>query len=313
MRLYHLVLTSALFALPAQAQDERPRSLPSLEAALPAEVRLLLASSSPGQSLFPVNGSEPFARTILKADVISFSANSELVLGATSAPFIIIAARDVKFPDTDACYRIRFETPTAANGDDGATSEAGGTGASLALPHVYLVVDHFSIGNDAQPRMINLALKFRGVSGGDGGRGGAGIDGADGSRGRKASSGIGCNHGGGDGSPGGDGGAGGKGGDGGRGGDGSSVTFVSTPRGVGQFGYASIQNQGGNGGANGYAGKSGMPGQGGPGGHGEGFCHGGNSGRAGNSPVAAVAGADGVRGTKGTVELISLPTTALIG
>lgn len=96
MRLHRLLLLSALFALPAQAQDETPRSLPSLDAALPAEVRLLLASAAQGRSLFPVNGSEPFAGAVLKADVISFSANSELVLGATSAPFIVIAARDVK-------------------------------------------------------------------------------------------------------------------------------------------------------------------------------------------------------------------------
>jgi hypothetical protein len=238
MRLHRLLLLSALFALPAQAQDETPKSLPSLDAALPAEVRLLLAGTAQGQSLFPVNGSEPFAGTVLKADVISFSANSELVLGATSAPFIVIAARDVKFPDTESSYRIRFETTAAANGTDGAdgaTGEPGKTGGSFVLPHVYLIADHFSVGNDAKPRMINLALKFRGVAGGDGGRGGSGGDGADGARGRNASSGpFGCKHSGGNGSPGGDGGAGGTGGDGGRGGDGGSVTFVSTPLGIGQ-------------------------------------------------------------------------------
>lgn len=317
MRLHRLLFLSALFALPAQAQDETPKSLPSLDAALPAEVRLLLAGTAQGQSLFPVNGSEPFAGTVLKADVISFSANSELVLGATSAPFIVIAARDVKFPDTDSSYRIRFETTTAANGTDGAdgaTGEPGKTGGSFVLPHVYLIADHFSVGNDAKPRMINLALKFRGVAGGDGGRGGTGGDGVNGARGRKADSGaFGCKHSGGNGSPGGDGGAGGTGGDGGRGGDGGSVTFVSTPLGIGQFGYASIQNQGGVGGSNGLAGASGRPGKGGPGGHGEGFCHGGNGGSAGKSATAASAGADGTRGAKGTVGLISVPTTALIG
>ncbi|RZL78670.1 MAG: hypothetical protein EOP66_07750, partial [Sphingomonas sp.] len=187
MRLHHFLITSALFAVPVQAQDETPRSLPSVDDALPAEIRLLLASTAPGQSLFPVNGSEPFSGTVLKADVISFSANSELVLGATSAPFIIIAARDVKFPDTTSSYRIRFETPTAANGADGTSGNAGGAGASVALPHVYFVVDHFSVGDDATPRLINLALKFRGVAGGDGGRGGIGADGSDGERGHPAS------------------------------------------------------------------------------------------------------------------------------
>lgn len=311
MRLHNLLLLSALFALPARAQDETPRSLPSLEAALPAEVRLLLASAPPAQSLFPINGSEPFAGVLLKADVISFSANSELVLGATSAPFIVIAARDVKFPDTTSDYRIRFEPPIAANGADGVNGEAGGIGASLALPHVYFVIDHFSVGNDATPRLINLALKFRGVAGGDGGRGGDGADGRNGDRGRHASDGFGsCKSGGGDGSPGGDGQIGGRGGDGGRGSDGGAVTFVSTSRGIGQFGYASIQNQGGSGGGNGLPGRSGKGGNGGPGGHGSHFCHGGKGGPAGSTPAAAPSGIDGARGAKGIVELISVPTTA---
>lgn len=324
MRLHRLLLVSTLFALPAQAQDETPISMPSLDVALPADVRRLLASTPPGQSLFPVNGSEPFAGAVLKANVISFSADSELVLGATTAPFIIIAARDIKFPDAQSSYRIRFDTVTAANGTDGSdgaggngtgaagiAGAAGGPGSTLTLPRIYLIVDHFSVASDPKPRMINLALKFRGVAGGDGGRGGAGGDGSDGERGRKASDGpVSCNSGGGDGTRGGNGGASGPGGNGSPGGDGGSLTFVSTRLGISQFGYASIQNQGGNGGGNGLPGRSGQPGKGGPGGHGSHYCHGGHGGPGGLRPAAALAGMDGERGAKGKVELRILPSTA---
>lgn len=314
MRLHRLLFLSALFALPAQAQDETPKLLPSLDAALPADVRLLLASVPEVHSLFPINGSEPFAGTILKADVISFSANSELVLGAISAPFIIIAARDVKFPDTKSSYRIRFAETAAAKGIDGAAGNPGTVGSSLALPHVYLIADHFSVGNHAKPRMINLALTFPGVAGGHGGSGGAGRNGNAGANGRNAKSKPwGCIYGGGDGGPGEDGGVGGIGGNGGAGGNGSSVTFVSTRRGIGQFGYASIQNQGGEGGGGGIAGPPGQPGEGGHGGHGGGFCHSGDTGSSGKSGAAVSAGSDGANGTKGTVELIGVPAKAITG
>ncbi|MES3151001.1 hypothetical protein [Sphingomonas faeni] len=332
MRLHQALLTSALFALPAQAQDEIPLSRPSLEAALPEDVRLLLASATSAQSLFPVNGSEPFAGTVLKADVISFSTGSELVLQNSTAPFIIIAARDVKFPDSESSYRVRFVDAPAADGVDGpdgsvgsngqgeenftgrsgaagATGQSGGAGVARALPHVYLIVDHFSIGNNAKPRLINLSLKLRGVTGGDGGRGGAGGDGGDGAQGHKGSDGLfDCKHGGGDGGRGGDGGIGGAGGEGGKGGDGASLSFVSTPLGVSQFGYASILNQGGTGGGGGIGGRAGRPGYGGPGGHGSIHCGGGHGGGAGTRPISGAAATDGPRGQKGTVELISVPT-----
>lgn len=332
MRLQHFLITSALFAVPVQAQDEAPQSRPSLDAALPDDIKLLLAGVTNVQSLFPVNGSEPFAGAVLKADVISFSADSELVLQNSTAPFIVIAARDVKFPDAKATYRIRFVDALAADGVDGpdgasgangqgehdftghagatgSTGQSGGIGTTQALPHVYLIVDHFSIGDNAKPRLINLSLKLRGTTGGDGGRGGAGGDGGDGAEGHKGSDGLfDCKHGGGDGGRGGNGGIGGTGGGGGTGGNGGSLTFVSTPLGVSQFGYASILNQGGSGGGNGSGGRAGRPGYGGPGGHGSVHCHGGDSGHAGARPAAGTDGPDGLRGQKGTVELISVPT-----
>lgn len=333
MRLYHFLLTSALFALPVQAQDEVPLSRPTVDAALPDDVRQLLAGITTVESLFPVNGSEPFAGAVLKADVISFSPNSELVLQNSTAPYIVIAARDVKFRDGTSNYRIRFADTPATDGADGldgtsgangqgeenftgrpgaagTTGGVGAIGASRSLPHVYLIVDHFSIGNDAKPRAINLSLKLRGVSGGDGGRGGAGGNGGDGGEGHEGSDGFGfCKHGGGNGGTGGDGGFGAPGGNGAAGGAGGSVTFVSTSRGVGQFSYASILNQGGAGGSSGPAGRSGRAGYGGPGGHGSKFCHGGHGGAAGTVPTAATSGIDGDRGAKGTVELISVPRT----
>lgn len=331
MRLRHLVLTSAFYVLPVQAQDEVPVSRPSLDAALPPEVRQLLAGATSVQSLFPVNGSEPFAGSVLKADVISFATGSELVLQDTGAPFIVIAARDVKFPDAQSSYRIRFAAVQAADGSDGpdgargdngqgevnftgrpgatgAASQPGGTGTTRTLPHVYFVVDHFSVASDPKPRSISLSMKLRGITGGDGGRGGAGGDGGDGAEGHKGSDGfMNCKHGGGDGGRGGDGGSGGPGGTGGVGGDGAALTFVSTPLGINQFGYVSILNQGGSGGGNGTAGRGGRPGDGGHGGHGNHFCGGGHGGPPGSQPTAATDGLDGARGQKGTVELISVP------
>ena len=116
MRVHHFLITSTLFAVPVQAQDDAPQSLPSLEAALPADVRQLLASVTTVQSLFPVNGSEPFAGNVLKADVINFSRNSELVLHNVSTPYIVIVAREVKFPDATSSYRVRFDNVVAPQG-----------------------------------------------------------------------------------------------------------------------------------------------------------------------------------------------------
>ena len=335
MRLYQFLITSALFALPAQAQDEVPLAKASVDAALPLEVRLLLAGNNNVQSLFAVNGSEPFAGTVLKANVISFSPNSELVLQNTTAPYIIIAARDFKFPDATSGYRIRFAdvdlTPAAkgldgARGADGqgeinflggsasagAIGQIGGTGETRVLPHVYLVVDHFSIGSNANPRLINLSLKLRGVSGGDGGSGGIGGDGGNGAVGHEASqSAFRCIQRGGNGGRGGDGGIGGTGGSGGQGGNGGSLTFLSTKKGVSQFGYASILNQGGFGGGYGRSGRGGIAGNGGSGGSGNFHCHGGDGGSAGALPALAATGLDGERGAKGKVTLISVPVVRM--
>ncbi|WP_158638032.1 hypothetical protein [Sphingomonas ginsenosidivorax] len=336
MRLRHFLLASAFVAATSQAQDEVPQSRPSLDAALPDEVRAALIGMTKVETLFPVDGSEPFAGTVLKADVVSFSPGSELVLQNVSAPYIVIAARDVKFPDATSSYRIRFVDAPAADGVDGpdgargangqgeqnfngrpgaagATGQPGGTGTTHALPHVYFIVDHFSVANDPKPRSINLSLKLRGVTGGDGGRGGAGGDGGDGAEGKKGSDGVfDCKHGGGDGGRGGDGGSGGPGGGGGQGGDGAALTFVSTSLGVSQFGYASILNQGGSGGGNGAGGRAGRPGYGGPGGHGSVHCGGGHGGSAGTRRAPGADGPDGARGQKGVVELISVPSVPIV-
>jgi hypothetical protein len=329
------LVISALFALPAEAQDEVPLAKASVDAALPAEIRLLLAGNNNVQSLFSVDGSEPFAGTLLKANVISFSANSELVLQNSTAPYIVIAARDVKFPDATSGYRIRFadvDMPAGANGPDGARGadgqgevnylggsasagaigQTGGTGGTRLLPHVYLVVDSFSIGSNPNPRLINLSLKLRGVSGGDGGSGGIGGDGGNGAVGHEASqSAFRCLQAGGNGGRGGDGGVGGTGGSGGQGGNGGSLTFLSTKKGVGQFGYASILNQGGFGGGYGRSGRGGIAGNGGPGGSGNFHCHGGDGGSVGSLPAAAATGTDGEQGAKGKVTLISVPVVKM--
>ena len=331
MRVHHFLITSTLFAVPVQAQDDAPQSLPSLEAALPADVRQLLASVTTVQSLFPVNGSEPFAGNVLKADVINFSRNSELVLHNVSTPYIVIVAREVKFPDATSSYRVRFDNVVAPQGSagiggsrgadgegesnftghpgaGGSAGTNGGPGARQFLPHVYFVVDHFSVANDPAPRSINLAMKLTGIAGGIGGAGGAGGDGGNGARGHRGSDGPGrCRHAGGRGGAGGNAAVGGVGGDGAQGTRGGSLTFVSTGLGVSQFGYAPIQNQGGVGGGGGAAGRTGRPGGGGSGGRGSHFCNGGNSGSAGASPAAASPGNEGGPGMKGKTTLISVP------
>ena len=335
MRLHHILLATSLLATPVLAQDAPPISKPSLDAALPAEVRAMLNNEVKVETLFAVDGSETFDGDVLKADVISFARNSELVLRKTDAPVILIAARDVKFPDADASYRIRFDDLAAPGGSDGldgargangdgetnfkghpgtsgAPGRAGQTGASRSLPTVYLLVGRFSVGDDPSPSLINLAFKFRGTTGGDGGRGGSGGRGGDGARGHKGSDGpFNCKHGAGEGGRGGDGGKGGAGGNGGRGGDGASLVFVSTPTGTSQFGYTAIMNQGGYGGNSGVPGRAGDPGDGGPGGHGSTFCGGGKGGPSGSRPAAATPGVDGARGNKGTVTMYSVPVLDL--
>lgn len=324
-----------IFATAAQAQDVATQTKPSVQEALPPDVQALLAAGGQRQTLFPVQGKEEWNGTVLKADIISFAPGSELVIKNVTAPAIVIAAREIQFSDESAAYAIRFDPDVVVDpGSDGADGPDGGdgsgesnytgnpgasgapggagtAGATRSLPHVYIIADHYAVAGHGDPKIVNLALRMRGLPGGDGGRGGAGGNGGYGAQGHGGTDGLGfCRHGGGNGGRGGDGGAGGNGGAGGPGGGGADITFVSTRQGLVQFSYAAILNQGGLGGSGGDRGRGGRAGGGGQMGHGSHFCGGGHGGPSGNAGPAGTDGANGTSGGKGSVDLIRVPSIA---
>lgn len=297
---------------------------------LPPEIEAAIKAAPLTQSLIPISGEEKFGQQIIKADEISFADSARLTLTNVNAPWIVVAARRIKFARPEN-YSVIQRDPTvrkAANGSAGAMGPngaddlgetgrrgndgkpggpggSGGPGQSKQLPTIYIVAGQLlDPKGPIPPGVLNVVLNFTGTDGGDGGAGGAGGNGGRAGNGKKgATSIVDCKEGGGPGGNGGAAGQGGIGGPAGRGGDGANIVFVVTQPVYDVFSYARINNVGGWQGTPGAGGPAGRPGRGGQGAPRNGFCNPTGDGSPGGypSPATQGPGQSNVGGVKGSV------------
>lgn len=320
----------------AKASDGKPPAM-ALPGEIPPEVVEALKRAPVTRTIIPIRGNEEFGEQVVKADEIVFSEGSALTLTNLQAPWIVVAAKRIKFNDPERWSYIR-RSPAAeggATGTQGATGNKGadeggetgrtgnpghpggpggpgGSGGTVQMPDIYIVAGEFLDPSGPLPAgLLNMVLFFPGLDGGTGGEGGRGGGGGRGGPGKEgATSLFDCKEGGGPGGRGGDGGSGGRGGDGGAGSAGGRLTYVTTKTGAEVLSYVRVNNVGGRGGIAGRGGAPGTPGGGGPGARANGFCRGTSSGPAGGypTPVNLGGGANGGDGDKGSVTAIIVPS-----
>jgi hypothetical protein len=303
---------------------------------LPPEIEAAIKAAKLTQSLIPISGEEKFSQQIIKADEISFADGARLTLTNVNAPWIVVAARRIKFARPENYSVIQRDTTvrkassgaagtagaqgaddlgeTGRRGNDGKPGGAGGAGGpgeTRKLPTVYIIAGQLlDPKGQIPPGLLNVVLNFTGIDGGDGGAGGTGGNGGRAGNGKKGAAGlIDCKEGGGPGGNGGTAGQGGLGGPAGRGGDGASIIFVVTQPVYDVFSYARINNVGGWQGTPGVGGAAGRPGPGGRGAPSNGLCKPTGEGSPGGyaSPASLGPGQTNVGGNKGSV------TAAIVG
>ncbi len=304
---------------------------------LPPEIAAAIKAAPFTQTLIPILGEEKFAQQIIKADEISFAEGAKLTFTNLDVPWVVIAARTIKFAKPESYSYIRRDQAVqkAASGSAGGQgprgadrpgetgrrgndADAGGDGgngtdgATRSLPVIYLVAGKIVDPKGAvPPGLLNLVISARGVDGGDGGRGGSGGAGGTAGNGKEgATSAIDCKEGGGPGGTGGARGRGGKGGAAGRGGNGADMIFVVTKPAYEVLSFTRINNAGGGAGSPGLAGSPGEPGRGGAGGRGNGFCGAKSRGAEGGyqDPSTLGTGRTEQDGDKGAVTAVILPS-----
>jgi hypothetical protein len=319
-----------------RAMDGKPPAV-VLPGEIPPEVADALKRAPVTRTIIPIKGVEQFGEQVVKADEIVFSEGAVMTLTNLQAPWIVVAAKRIKFNDPDRWSHIRRD-PSAeggATGTQGATGSKGAdeggetnrtgnpghpggpggpgsAGGAARMPDVYIVAGEFLEPSGPLPAgLLNMVLFFPGMDGGTGGEGGRGGNGGRGGPGKEgATSLFDCKEGGGNGGRGGDGGSGGRGGDGGAGSQGGRLTYVTTKAGAEILSYVRVNNVGGRGGIAGRGGAPGTPGGGGPGARSNGYCRATSSGPAGGypNPVNLGGGENGRDGDKGTVTAIILPS-----
>jgi hypothetical protein len=255
---------------------------------------------------------------IIRTNNLVFHDNSELIFKDLDVPYIIIAAKNLKFnaPQIKSTIKLaNFDTSslkgqTGAKGADGGSEQKGGdgdtgtNGNTKEIPDVFLFIENIATDH-GELSTFDWQIKLNGLSGGEGGTGGNGGNGGKGSKGRNSSSGFGfCRKGAGNGSKGGDAGRGGRGGNGGDGGDGAIVYLVGSSYTTDRLIYAQYFLEGGKGGDGGKPGNSGLPGKGGDGGKGSTHCSGGDRGSSGNVPGNLGSGIPGQNGNRGEIKII---------
>ena len=326
-----LTLTTFVLVQGARAQDPERRSID----AIPQAVRAAIANA-PTTDLYAVAEVSRFPGQVLRVNQLVFQPNSRLVLANTTAPFVVVIAKVIRFaaPGKSAAVsrELNLVGPAGVAGSKGGDGQKGadapnkeggrlggnggaggqgGTGGTIRLPDVYFIAGSIQgeTGSTA-PDLIKLKFLFPGVEGGDGGKGGdGGNGGAGGSGGRGVDYLVTCAGGPGDGGTGGAGGAGGRGGDGGKGGDGANILLVGTSAQADLLSYSRIDNEPGEPGRFGKPGRAGLRGSGGPRGGRTTYCLGGSPGKDGDLPTPETLG-DGdpgkPTGVKGRVGLVAL-------
>lgn len=318
------------FGGPSLAQPAIPTG------SLPSEIADAIKNAPLTQTLIPITGDERFNQQIIKANEISFSPGSRLTLTNINAPWIVIAAKTIKFA-SPTTYSFISRDPTidsAGRGADGSVGSKGadnpgetgrtgnpggaggpgrpgGAGGVLQLPTIYIVVGSFDDPKGPiPPGVLNLVIFDRGVNGGDGGTGGKGGDGGHAGNGKEGATHLfDCGEGGGPGGTGGTAGPGGRGGDAGPGGNGGNIVFVVTQQAYNDLSFFTINNVGGQSGTPGHGGPVGYPGQGGGGANSNGYCQATHSGPSGAypSPSNLGDGSTAQDGAKGSVTAAIIP------
>lgn len=300
---------------------------------LPPEIVQAIRKAPKIQTILPISTAEKFNQQVIKADEIVFQSGGRIILTNLNLPWVVIAAKSIKFnfPDTYSFIQRDPSVVTAAAGGpggagtdqpdtttetgrtgdpgrDGGQGGLGGGGGRQSLPDIYIITNDFlDPAGPVPPGLLNLALLVNGVDGGPGGDGGKGGNGGRGGPGKEgASSAFDCKEGGGPGGRGGLAGRGGRGGDGGVGGNGANLIYVSTRAGVDKLSFVRVNNIYGRGGNPGRGGVPGSPGGGGPGASANGWCRPTSAGEGGDypSPASHGPGARGADGAKGSVQAI---------
>ncbi|ACB28409.1 hypothetical protein [Methylobacterium radiotolerans] len=339
--LISLLATSAIaandFVAKSDISTKNYNDLSSSNPDIPKDVADAIKAAANVKDVIPISGSESFAQQVVKSDEIVFDRGSHLVIKNLSAPWIAIAAKNIKFRDPiNYSFIERDYTITSApDGKNGATGAkgpddfgetnrrgndghpggpglAGSAGSSMPLPTIYIIAGKLldDKNQEIPAGILNLAVLARGVDGGMGGTGGRGGNGGHAGNGKEgASGGFDCKEGPGPGGNGGVAGMGGPGGPGGAGSDGGTIIFVSLKQGAETFTYARVNNQGGIGGIGGRGGPPGSPGAGGGGAGRNGWCGPSGPGSPGTypSPVNYGDGKNGPDGKKGEMRVISVP------
>jgi hypothetical protein len=275
--------------------------------------------ATPKKDLVSIINRFEISERIIRTENLVFHNNSELVFTNYDLPYVVIAAKNLKFnaPLIKSTVKMGeynlavLKGEKGATGADGGESQAGldgGTGTKgnrKDIPDIYLFVENIATDH-GELSTFDWQIQFNGLKGGQGGDGGNGGNGGAGRKGRNSSSGPGfCNSGAGGGGNGGNSGRGGQGGEGGDGSEGAIVYLVGTKTTTDRLTYAKFFLEGGAGGEGGTPGLSGQAGSGGAGGNGSRHCSGGSSGSNGQVLGNLGQGTKGKAGERGEIKIIT--------
>jgi hypothetical protein len=288
--------------------------------------------NTPKKDLISVMGKYEVTSQVIRTENLVFHNNSELIFTNYSYPYVIIAAKNLKFnaPAIKATVKFGNYDILVLKGLKGSTGSAGGNGSGNGVrggngsaggnggngntqntPDIYLIIDNIST-DFGDITTFDWQVFTTGLEGGQGGDGGSGGIGGNGSGGRNSrSNAFHCTRGASNGGRGGDGGQGGIGGTGGTGGNAGDIILVGSSDVTQKLTYVQFLLNGGNAGKGGLPGESGNGGSGGSGGRGSTHCSGADRGGNGSKPNPLGQGANGQNGQNGEVKIINQTITDL--
>ncbi|WP_290801635.1 hypothetical protein [Flavobacterium sp.] len=288
--------------------------------------------NTPKKDLISVMGKYEVTSQVLRTENLVFHNDSELIFTNYSFPYVIIAAKNLKFNAPAIKATVKFGSydivvlkgskgasgATGANGSgngvrggNGGSGGVGGNGNSQNTPDIYLIIDNIST-DYGDITSFDWQVFTSGLEGGQGGDGGNGGTGGNGSGGRNSrSNAFHCTRGASNGGAGGNGGQGGIGGNGGTGGNAGNIILVGNTAVTQKLTYVQFLLNGGTGGKAGLPGVSGSGGSGGSGGKGSTHCSGADRGSNGSSPSALGEGTKGQNGQNGEVKIINQDVATL--
>jgi len=288
--------------------------------------------NTPKKDLISVMGKYEVTSQVIRTENLVFHNNSELIFTNYSYPYVIIAAKNLKFNAPAIKATVKFgnydiaiikgsKGSTGSNGGNGSgngvrgsngtAGEVGGNGNHQNTPDIYLIIENIST-DFGDITTFDWQVFTTGLEGGQGGDGGNGGNGGNGSGGRNSRSNtFHCTRGASNGGRGGDGGQGGIGGIGSTGGNAGDIILVGSSEVTQKLTYVQFLLNGGIGGKAGLPGISGNGGSGGSGGRGSTHCSGADRGGNGNKPTPLGQGTNGQNGQNGEVKIINQVVNSL--